>query len=465
MSFQFMFDRMLQSDSAFDGRFITGVLTTGIYCLPSCRARKPRAENVRFFDSEEDARSAGLRPCKKCRPDAWYAGHDPQWGRLREAWRMVQDRPGDFAGIDALAEVVGVGLSRLHGLTWQAWQQTPAEVLLQARLRWAARLLADRLPMIDVAFQCGFGSLSAFNSRFRQGFGMTPTEYRKLDAVATFTMGLPPRYDRSAVLRYLGRDADSLTERVIDGTYRMGLWIGDRPVEVVATLGAAAMEVTSAAPELHREVLGHVRRRLGLGVDPSRFEKAAAPLAATHPGLRVPLMSNAFETMVWIVLGQQVNVRYASTVRRRWVEAYGEPCGDGLFAPPRAERMAGLTVDDVARLGTTGRKAEVILGIARGFVEGQLPGEEGEPIPLLERRLLAWPGLGPWSVQYYLMRGLGVPDACPVGDAALHAAVQAWFGLEARPGAAEVTSCMARFAPWRSLATFHLWRWHEENKR
>ncbi|RPH57383.1 endolytic transglycosylase MltG [bacterium] len=72
-----MIDRMLASDRAYDGRFLTGVLTTGIYCLPSCRARKPKPDNVRFFPTVEEARKAGLRPCKRCRPDDYYARRDP----------------------------------------------------------------------------------------------------------------------------------------------------------------------------------------------------------------------------------------------------------------------------------------------------------------------------------------------------------------------------------------------------
>jgi AraC family transcriptional regulator of adaptative response / DNA-3-methyladenine glycosylase II len=85
MNKDFMLERFMASDAAYDGRFITGVLTTGIYCLPSCTARKPLPRNVRFFSSEEEAKAAGLRPCRRCRPDHWYGGRDPDRERLERA--------------------------------------------------------------------------------------------------------------------------------------------------------------------------------------------------------------------------------------------------------------------------------------------------------------------------------------------------------------------------------------------
>ena len=72
-----MYSRLLAGDSAWNGRFFTGVLTTGIYCLPSCKARKPKSENVRFFPTCEMARASGLRACKKCHPDDYARGADP----------------------------------------------------------------------------------------------------------------------------------------------------------------------------------------------------------------------------------------------------------------------------------------------------------------------------------------------------------------------------------------------------
>src|SRR5947199_8865847 len=95
-----MIDRMLASDPAYNGRFLIGVLTTGIYCLPSCRARKPKPENVRFFDNPESALRAGLRPCKRCRPDDFYQRHDPDQEIVEKVTERVRRGPAALAGAD-----------------------------------------------------------------------------------------------------------------------------------------------------------------------------------------------------------------------------------------------------------------------------------------------------------------------------------------------------------------------------
>lgn len=462
-----MWARVLESDPRADGRFLTGVLTTGIYCLPSCRARKPRPDNVRFFTTEADARAAGLRPCKKCRPDAFYAGHNPQWDGLLAARRRLFAQPADFADVEAFARAAGVGPSRLHELTWSAWQETPAAVMLDARLERARHLLlSTRTPVVEVAYEAGFGSLSAFNARFREGVGVSPQVYRKLSASDGFRIELPPSYNVERVLRYLGRDPASLTEQVEGRTWRFGLWLGDVPLEARADFGEGSVSVACPRPDLLPELLWHVRRRLGLQVDAEAFERLplASRLVAGRCGLRIPLMTDVFECLCWIVLGQQVNFRYASTVRRRLVEAWGVPTGGTLLAPPPARAMASLAVDEIARLGTTGRKAETLISLARGWEDGRLPWTAEEPIPQLQRRLTDWRGLGPWSVQYLFMRCLGLPDCVPVGDAALVTALRLYFELPERPATPQVLALMAPFAPYRSLASFHLWRWSEEKR-
>ena len=91
-----MYDRFIAGDPAWDGRFFTGVLTTGIYCLPSCKARKPKRENVRFFATCEAARGAGLRACKKCHPDDFARGADPLLETIETLVAEIRTNPGNF---------------------------------------------------------------------------------------------------------------------------------------------------------------------------------------------------------------------------------------------------------------------------------------------------------------------------------------------------------------------------------
>ena len=92
-----MYARMLESDPSCNGRFFTGVLTTGIYCLPACRARKPKPDNVKFFPTCEAARAAGLRACKKCHPDDYARGADPVLEDIESLVAEIRAKPAAFA--------------------------------------------------------------------------------------------------------------------------------------------------------------------------------------------------------------------------------------------------------------------------------------------------------------------------------------------------------------------------------
>jgi AraC family transcriptional regulator of adaptative response / DNA-3-methyladenine glycosylase II len=169
----------LASDASYNGKFWFGVITTGIYCLPSCRARKPFQKNVRFFASVEDARAAGLRACRKCYPDDFARGWDPVIEQIEALAAEAQARPADFPDVASLVQRSGYGSSRLFELFRLRLQTTPAEFLLKARIDTAKRLLETSiLSVSDVAFAAGFASLSAFHANFKRASGLTPNAYR-----------------------------------------------------------------------------------------------------------------------------------------------------------------------------------------------------------------------------------------------------------------------------------------------
>jgi AraC family transcriptional regulator of adaptative response / DNA-3-methyladenine glycosylase II len=129
-----MYARLLASDASCNGRFFTGVLTTGIYCLPACKARKPRPENVKFFPTCAAARAAGLRPCKKCHPDDFARGADPVREDVETLVGEIRRDPGAFADARAVVLRSGFGTTRLFELFRQHFQSTPADLLTRARL-------------------------------------------------------------------------------------------------------------------------------------------------------------------------------------------------------------------------------------------------------------------------------------------------------------------------------------------
>lgn len=465
---EFMLERMLVADPRCDGRFITGVVSTRIYCLPSCRARKPRPENVVFYPSPAEARAAGLRPCRRCKPDDFYAGTHAEEARLEALLTSVH--PGEVRNVAALVRASGVGASKLHEVFRVFLHTTPAEWLSRQRVAAARRLLLmSSRPVAGVAFEVGFESLSAFGEQFRRLSRMTPQAFRTLPHRKAVELSLPDDYPTREVLRDLGRDAASLTARVRGQTYTAALRLPSGPVVVHVLFEEGRALCTPVSPlsteedwmALHDTLL----RVLGLSVNPARFEAFVssqpdlAPLLEGQRGLRVPLVADAFDGLVWAVAGQQVAFPFACLLRRRLIGRLGREVVGGLYAPPSPEAVAALSVEDVCALGFTRARAQLLLRLAGMVGEGRLhlaPLASGTATRA-ERTLLAIPGIGPWTANYVLLRVLGFQDAVPAGDTALADGLQAFFALETRPDGRRTVDLMARFAPYRSLATFHLW--------
>ena len=133
---------MYGRDRALDGRYLVAVQTTRIYCLPSCPARKPKPEHVLFFLTPDAARGAGFRACKRCRPDLFHRGADPDMDACVELVRRVRTDPQRYASTHALTAASGFGASKLTALMREHYHTTPGRLLLQARVARACELLA-----------------------------------------------------------------------------------------------------------------------------------------------------------------------------------------------------------------------------------------------------------------------------------------------------------------------------------
>ncbi len=474
---ELMIDRMLHSDADYNGRFLTGVLSTGIYCLPSCPARKPKPENVRFFRQPEEAEAAGLRACKRCRPQLFYRGRDLDRELVEGLAERVRGRLGEFRNVGDLVAASGIGSSKLGELFRRHYQTTPSEMLCRRRIDLACRRLLDsERPISEIAFDVGFETLSVFNDNFRRLRRLSPQCYRRLAEAGGFEIELPGYFSRDHVLAYLGRDPASLTEKVRGRTFAFGTWVAGEPAIVRVELGRGVARCRVERPD-GREVASsgvhaQVLRLLGLAIDPRPFERRAARdreiarLIRGRRGLSIPQTRTVFDALVWVIAGQQVSLPVAFALRRRLSRRAGVPIDDGLWAPPAPEAVAVLEPSDLHELGYSRRKEEYLLGVARAIADGTLDpqGLAERSATAVERQLLGIRGLGPWSVNYLMMRALGHADCVPVGDAALTRNLKRFFRLAARPGARATRELMAPFAPHRSLATFHLWALKEESQ-
>ena len=159
----------IRRDAAYDGRFFTGVRTTGIYCRPVCPARLAHRKNVEYYPSAAAAEAAGYRPCLRCRPET--APFSPAWkgslATVERAMRLVTEGALDDAGVEALAERLGIGARHLLRLFKKHVGASPTQVAQTARVQRAKRMIDNTyLPMTAIALAAGFGSLRRFNTVF-----------------------------------------------------------------------------------------------------------------------------------------------------------------------------------------------------------------------------------------------------------------------------------------------------------
>ena len=463
-----MYDRVLASDASCNGRFFFGVTSTGVYCLPACKARKPKPENTRFFPTCEAARASGLRACKKCHPDDFARGADPVLESIETLSAEVRTAPQNFSDARAIVRRSGFGATRVFELFRQHYHTTPADLLLRARLDVAKSLLrATRDGLAEIAGDAGFESLSVFHEHFRQLTGLTPAVYRGLATTRAFEIALPPGYLPGYLRRALSRDVHSVTERLVGDVYTAAVQLSDGPALLTLHLAADCIQAEisrGSAFEAHALVVG----LLGLDQDAAAFARLAqrlglARLVTGRHELRISRTPSVFDGLLWSIIGQQINFPFACLLRRRLVERAGTPLAEGLIAPPAPAAVAALEPGDLLPLQFSRQKADYVVATSRLIASGQLDltALRNMSATRAERTLLAIRGLGPWSVNYIMMRALGFPDCVPLGDTGVTSGLLALLKLDERPDIDATKRLMSVFAPYRSLATAHLWQFNQ----
>jgi AraC family transcriptional regulator of adaptative response / DNA-3-methyladenine glycosylase II len=457
-----LYQRFLQRDHIWDGQFITGVLSTGIYCLPSCPARRPLRENVRFFRTQEEARDHGLRPCHRCRPDWFYRGEEWHENLFEQTAARVRRAPAGFPDVGTIARAAGLSRTALNDLFREHAQESPGAFLRRVRVEHAcARMEAGARPG-EAAADAGFDSTSSFHQQFSARTGLTPGVYAGLARSPQMILRLPSRYRFREVLDFYGRDPMSVGECVSANGLRKALMIGGRPasIEVRFESGAAVCQMDSIDPfAAHRAVV----RMLGIDSDAAGFERHFAEdpvlgsLIQRQRGLRIPLTPEPWEAIAWAIMGQQISLKAAVALRRELIGALGTKHSSGLRAHPSAAVVACASVEDLRKLKFSRSKAEYLIAAAQAIASNAVPvGTLRDLSARHAARLLGnVRGIGPWTVQYAFLRGFGFADCLPAGDAGLARGLHRLTG--ARPAEAKTREMMKRFAPWRSLATYHVW--------
>ncbi|RDH74085.1 DNA-3-methyladenine glycosylase 2 family protein [Mycolicibacterium moriokaense] len=471
--------RAVQSkDARFDGWFVTAVLTTGIYCRPSCPVRPPFARNVRFYPTAAAAQHAGFRACKRCRPDA--SPGSPEWNVrgdvVARAMRLIADGTVDREGVTGLATRVGYTTRQLERLLQAEVGANPL-ALARAQRSQAARVLIEttELPFGDVAFAAGFSSIRQFNDTIRAVCDLTPTELRKR-AKAKFGRGeavvagslslrLPVRmpFAYEGLFGHLAASAVPGVEEVRDGAYRRTLRLpcGNGIVSLAPEPDHVRCTLTLDDFRDLATAIARCRRLLDLDADPEAVVDALstdaglAPLVAKAPGQRIPRTVDEPELALRVVLGQQVSVKAARTHAARIAAAYGQPLTDASGALthvfPTVEHLVDI---DPVHLAFPKSRQRTLLALIGALANKDVVLDAGCDWNRARGLLLALPGIGPWTAEMIAMRGLGDPDAFPATDlGVLLAAKQMGLPGQSRP-LAEHSSV---WRPWRSYAAQHLW--------
>lgn len=187
-------------------------------------------------------------------------------------------------------------------------------------------------------------------------------------------------------------------------------------------------------------------------------------LAHKYFGLRIIGIPDLFEALVWAIIGQQINLTFAYTLKKRFIEQFGEFLifeGQKFWLFPSFEKIAHLNVEDLKKLQFTTRKAEYIIDIAKSMAKGELTKEllvQKKDFQQIHSSLLQFRGIGAWTADYVIMKCLQYPSAFPISDVGLHNALKNQLGLERKPTIEEIKEYAANWEGWQAYATFYLWR-------
>jgi AraC family transcriptional regulator, regulatory protein of adaptative response / DNA-3-methyladenine glycosylase II len=470
-------------DPRFDGLFFVGIVTTRIYCRPTCPSRRADPDNRRFYTSAAAAESAGFRPCLRCRPELapGRAMMDAVSRLAYKAAHRISAGALNGRSVAALAAELGVSERHLRRALRREIGVSPLELAQTHRLLLAKRLLADTvLPVTDIAFASGFESLRRFNVAFRERYGMSPSALRRPSAARAARRGGPapttagellrmtlayrPPLAWEVLLAFLWSAATPGVEIVDGRRYGRTLRLDGRSgVVLVEEAPVEAQLKVALSPSLLpvlMPLLARLRHFFDLDAQPTMVDAhlergGLAALVRRRRGVRLPGALDGFEVALRTLLrGRTASEAATRELAGRVARALGEPLETGIPGldrlAPTADRVADAGAAGLLAAGVPRRRAEAILALARAVAGGTLGLEPGNDVAETQRALRETTGIDERLATTIVMRALYWPDAFPATDPALQRAA----------GAASPRSLLARaepWRPWRAYAALHLW--------
>jgi AraC family transcriptional regulator, regulatory protein of adaptative response / DNA-3-methyladenine glycosylase II len=462
------YQAVLTHDSRFDGHFFVAVKSTGIYCRPICRSKRPARERCEFYRLAAAAEAAGFRPCLRCRPELapGQAPADSADRLTSAAVKQIESGSLQERSVADLASSLGVTDRHLRRVLLQNLGVTPVQLAQTRRLLLAKQLLTDTtLSMIDIAFASGFKSLRRFNALFRERYSMAPKALREKKRAGTGTTSFECRlfyrtpFDWDALLSFFSKRLFAGVEEVEGGRYRRTVaialhegWvsIANDPVQ-----SALRVEVSISLLPVLMQLLARLRRLFDLEATPQQISVRLGELATRHPGLRIPGAFDGFEMAVRAIIGQQISVQAATTFAARLTGRFGKlittPFPNLTHLAPTPTAIATASTEELTGIGLTQARARSILAIAQAVRSGSVKLDIAVSIDQSLAKLKELPGIGDWTANYFAMRVFGWPDAFPSSDLGILKALNTNNPREA-------LAVAENWRPWRAYAAMHLWK-------
>ena len=286
---------------------------------------------------------------------------------------------------------------------------------------------------------------------------------------------VPEDFDFEQCMVYLGRSDAEILHRIVEGEFYKLLNFDGVNVLIKIAMKLKKLRITflkKISPKrLRLRTAKYVWDMFDLGTDLTTFYKLAEVdliiklLIDKYKGLRIVKIDDIFEAICWAIIGQQINLKFAYTLKKRLVESYGERIeyrNSEYFLFPVPIVISKLEVEDLKQLQFTTRKAEYIIGVAKLFEDGTITKKElmlEKNYEKLKQRLIQIRGVGNWTADYAILKCFDIKEAFPIADVGIHNALKGILELEEKPSLEEIEKLSKNWNGWQAYITFYLWRW------
>jgi len=462
----------IEKDSNFDGVFFFGVKTTGIFCRPSCASPQANEENVEYFDSVFTAIEAGFRPCFRCRPDIsleYHKGYLHGADLVQRALKMIFDGFLNYHSLNELADELFVSPRHLRTVFSNRIGMPPVKIARYHKVIFARRLIIDSgMRISQAAMASGFRSIRQFNDTYLSIFGESPSRSRTAGTRSdnVFLLKYSKPFNFQQILEFMRPRAITGIEYFSDDeftrTFRIGQASGYFSVRDNPDQSSLELRIVTDDLRCCMEIYYRIRRVFDLDTDFTRINLMFSDDPILSPGMRdgcvpgLPAAFNPFEFAVRAVLGQQVTVKAATTLAGRIAEKAGIKCRDdfpsGLkYFFPNPKELLDI---NISSLGITGTRQETVRRIALAVEEERLSFNSNQSFEVFNNSFSALKGIGPWTVNYVAMRGLGMIDSFPAMDLGI---IKILSSPDQKLSEKRILEIAVKWKPYRAYAALCIW--------